>query len=184
MKRLVSAALALALVAVMAPSQSSAQVSIALSVGPTFPMGDFGEFAKLGFIGIGGVTVPVGASGLVVGAHGFYGSNSHEDEGDKTNLLGALGSVGFAFPTSGSMMPYIFGGLGLLKHSYKSEDFPEFEGSESGLAFGGGAGVGFTLGVIQGSLDAFYLMGSGDVDGTDLFGVTFGIGFPLGGGAM
>lgn len=182
MKRWVTAALALAFLAISAPGQVAAQVSIGVSGGATFPSGDYGDYASVGWIGTAGLTVPIGESGLAVGASGFYGSNSHDIDGDKTNLLGGLGAVGYGFQTGGALTPYVYAGLGMMRHSYKSENNPSLEGSESDLAYGGGVGVGFPLGSLMGAVDAFYVMGSGDIDGTEFFGVTFGVAFPLGGG--
>ena len=181
MKRLVAAALTLAFFGVTAPSQASAQVSIGIGGGASFPAGDYGDYAKTGWIGSAGVTFAVGESGLGVGATGFYGSNNHSDvDGDKTNLLGGVASLNYAFATGGAATPYILGGLGFMKHSYKSDSFPSLEGSSSGLVFGGGAGVMFPLGSINGRVQGTYLMGSGDIDGTQFFAVGAGVSIPLG----
>lgn len=185
MKRFMSVALAVALVGLAAPSDSSAQAVIALGAGPTIPMGDYGDFAKTGYLGHAGVNVPVGEAGLTIGGHGFFGSNGHDDvDGDKTNLYGGVGSVGYQIATSGSIAPSVFGMVGYLVHSYKSESFPAAEGSDSGLAAGAGVGIGFPLGGISGVVQGWWLTGFGDVDGTQILGIDVGVGIPVGGDGM
>ena len=67
-----------------------------------------------------------------------------------------------------------------MTHSYKSETFPE--GSGSGLAASGGAGVNFPIGGIMGYAETMYLTGIGDeVDGSDVLVGSVGVSFPLGG---
>jgi hypothetical protein len=189
MKRLVTGALALAFCALLAPSTASAQISIRVGGAATFPIGDalddYGSYAKTGWMASAGVLVPVGEAGLGLGAHGFYGSNSHESPpaDEKTNLYGVLGSAGYTISTGGSISPTIFGLVGFMTHSYKpatgSGD------SASALAWGGGASVGFPLGGIGGAIDAFYLAGTGDdLSGTKFFGVGASVSIPLGGDAM
>lgn len=189
MKRFITLALVLAFGALLAPRQADAQVSIRVGGAATFPIGDgiddYGSYAKTGWMAAAGVLVPVGEAGFNVGAHGFFGSNSHEEPpaDEKTNLYGALASAGYSFDTGGSISPTIFGLAGFMTHSYKpatgSGD------SASAFAWGGGAGVGFPLGGIGGSIDGFYLAGTGDdLSGTKLFGVGASISIPLGGDAM
>jgi hypothetical protein len=187
MKRIVCATLALALLVISAPD-ASAQVSAFVGGGVTIPMGDFADFngdaagdegANTGWQAAAGVLFAVGESGLSVGGRGFYGSNNHDTEGDKTNLYGATGLATFAFG-SGTISPFIYGELGFLTHSYKSDTFEDE--SSSGLALGGGAGLTFPLGGLAGHVVAGYMMGSGDVDGTDLVGISAGVNIPFGGG--
>jgi len=181
MKRSVcSTAVAFAL-ALAAPSVVSAQATIVLGAGATIPMGEYADYAKLGWLGHGGVEFPA-ATNISIGAHGFYGSNSHDTDGDKTNLYGGVGTVGYLIPTSGSMAPQIWGGLGYMVHSYKSESFPAFEGSDGSLAGLLGVGLGFPLGSVMGAVNAYVLTGFGENDGTRYIGLDLGVGIPLGGG--
>ena len=187
MKRLVTVALVLAFGAVLAPGQASAQVSIRAGAAATFPLGDgvddYGSYAKTGWMASAGVNLPLGDAGLSVGADGFYGSNSHEDAGDKTNLYGVLGTVGYTISTGGSIAPFVAGAVGFMTHAYKSDTFGD--DSASALAWGGVAGVGFPLGGIGASIEGFYLAGTGDdLSGTKLFGVGASINIPLGGDMM
>jgi hypothetical protein len=182
MRRSLTAVLATATWALVAAGDASAQATIIIGGGATIPMSTYADYAKVGWLGHAGVDFALGDAGASVGAHGFYGSNSHEAEGDKTNLYGGLASLGYAFATSGSLVPQVFGLVGFMTHQYKSEDFPEFEGSESALAAGAGAALGFPLGSFQGAVQAYFLTGFSDLDETRLVGVDFSVGFPLGGG--
>ena len=83
MKRLLCATLATTFFMLSEPQDSSAQASVFLGGGMTFPVSDFNEFHKTGWQGWGGVLVAVGDAGLSVGAEGFYGSNGLETDGNK-----------------------------------------------------------------------------------------------------
>lgn len=181
MKRSVVAAIVLIVLGILQPERASSQISIDVSVGTTVPTDAFGEIAKVGWIGLLGVAMPVGDAGLSVGARGFFGSNGHErPSGDSSDLFGAFGEVEFALPTDGSLLPYVFSGLGIMTRSYRSESYPALESRRSGLALRIGAGVEFPLRSLHGIVDAWWLTGSGDLDGTQLFGLTLGVGFPVG----
>lgn len=187
MKRFVTTALVLAFGALLAPHHASAQIAIQVGGAATFPLGDgvddYGSYAKTGWMAAAGVNVPIGEAGLGVGAAGFFGSNNHETDGEKTNLYGILGTVGYTISTGAPIMPYVYGGLGFMTHAFKSDTLGD--DSASALAWGGGAGIGFPLGGIGGSIEGFYLAGTGDdLSGTKLFGVGAGISIPLGGAMM
>jgi hypothetical protein len=180
----------LALFAVLSfsvPDRVSAQ-GIYLGGGVTIPMGDYKEFsedpedgAKTGFMTFGGVSFPINQEGLSVYGEGFFGKNDHEYGGDSTNLYGAMGGVLYDFAEEGEPGVYVFGQLGLMVHDYKSDDFPEFEETETGLAFGGGAGFGFPLGGMSAWIEGRYMQGNFDVDNTMFLGGMAGISIPLGG---
>jgi hypothetical protein len=181
MNRMRGAGLVLALWAMAAPATASAQASIFLMGGLAVPTGDYGEYADAGWLAQGGVTIPVGTAGVSIGAGGFYGVNNHGDiDGDKTNLYGGLGFVQYSIGDAASVSPYVYAGLGFMTHSYKSDTFPE--GSGSGLAGTGGAGVNVPLGGVLGFVEGQYLTGFGDeIDGTDLFALSVGVAFNVGG---
>lgn len=182
---------ALAVLSFTLPSQASAQ-GVFIGVGPTFPTGDYADFgygddgAKTGWMAGGGVNFPLGENGLYGFVNGLYGSNSHEHEGDKTNLLGGFGGIEYVFAEPGEAGPFIFGEVGFLKHSYKSDEHSDHEDSSSGLAFGGGAGYSFPLGSMNGWVLGQYVQGqtSDDETGdgnTTFFGIMAGVSIPLGG---
>jgi hypothetical protein len=164
-------------------SQASAQ-GLFLGAGATIPTSDYGNYADPGWMLEGGVSFPINEEGLYIFGEGLFGSNKHSDfEGDKTNLLGIFGGVEYDLSTPGEPGIFIFGEVGLLRHDYKSDEFPEDEGADNGLAYGGGAGYGFPIGGMSGWVLGRYLVGQFDgPDGnTTFFGVMAGVSFPLGG---
>ena len=185
MKRSHTALLVTSLWAHAAPIDASAQAMIGVGGGVTFPAGDYADSANPGWLAAAGVSFPVGDVPVSIGANGFYGSNDHEaPDGDRTNLYGALAGVSYAFGDPGRVSPFVGGLAGFMNHSYKSESQPGLEGSQSGLAGGAFAGVGFPLGGIGSFVQAYWLTGFGDIDSTQLFGAMAGAQFPLGGGGM
>jgi hypothetical protein len=140
--------------------------------GVTLPSGDYNTYAKAGWMVNAGFTPWHSADERAkVWAEGFYGSNSHDDfAGDKTNLYGGLGSLTYNLTEGGSAVPYLIGSVGYMVHQYKSDDFPDEEGSDGGFAFGGGAGVGigklylegrYFSASISGATTAFILVAAG-----------------------
>ena len=144
MRRLVIGATTLAAALVLGAAPANAQFFVGAMA--TLPMGDFGDYAKTGWMANAGVQVFESAdSKLGIFAEGVFGSNTHDDvDGDKTNIYGGLASVTYGLGSAdASMSPYLIGSIGYLVHQYKSDLFSEFEGSEGGLGFGGGAGLFF-----------------------------------------
>ena len=175
MRRLVIGASTLAAAFVLGAAPAHGQFFV--GIGATLPTGDYGEFAETGWMATAGVRVwqsPNDRAGLW--AEGFYGSNTHSDiDGDKTNLYGGLASVGFDLTTGAGMTatPYLLGSVGYMVHQYKSDLFSEFEGSDGGIAFGGGGG--FYLGRFW--LDARYMAASIDSETTSFILVSAGVAF-------
>ncbi|MGE0159734.1 MAG: hypothetical protein AB7T31_10015 [Gemmatimonadales bacterium] len=180
MKPIRVAGLLVALWAWTAPIHASAQASIFVMGGATVPIGDYADYANTGWMAQAGAVFPVGPMGLSVGAGGFYGVNNHTVDGDKTNLYGGLGFLQYTIGDAAAFSPYVYAGGGFMTHSYKSDTFPE--GSGSGLAVTAGAGVNIPLGGATGFAEGEYLTGLGDeVDGTDLFAISAGVSFSVGG---
>ena len=174
---------ALAALSLSLPSQASAQ-GIFLGAGTAIPTGDYGNYADVGWIVDAGVSFPINENGLLLFADGMFGSNKHGDfEGDKTNLLGGFGGIEMVFAEPGEAGPFIFGQVGFLNHDFKSDDYPEDEGSDTGLAFGGGVGYGIPIGGLNGWVLGRYIQGQFDgPDGNTTFlGISAGVSIPLGG---
>ncbi|MEQ1857547.1 MAG: hypothetical protein ABL963_13895 [Longimicrobiales bacterium] len=174
MKRFIGSALAIVSLALSAQGVS-AQATVFVSGGASIPVSDYADYAKIGYMAQAGISFPVGTAGLLAGVGGLYGSNNHDTDGDKTNLMGAAAFLQYEIGTTA----YLFAGPGYVKHSYKSDTFPE--GSASGLAAAGGGGINIPLGGLNGYVEGMYLTGFGDIDGTDAFVASFGATFPLGG---
>lgn len=160
------------------PGDASAQ-GIFLGGGITSPTGDYGDYADVGWMVEAGFNIPISDNGLYAFVDGLYGSNNHEIEGDKTNLLGAFGGLEYALESG----LFVFGEVGLLKHSYKSDDFPEYEGDDTGFAFGGGVGYAFPIGNFTGWALGRYIQGQfdGEDGNTTFLGIMAGVTVPLGG---
>jgi hypothetical protein len=163
------------------PGRTAAQ-SVFVGAGVTVPTGDFSDDAKAGFLGIGGVTFPMGPQGLAILGEGYFGQNSHDLEGDKTSVYGAMGGLIYDFAGQGEAGVYLFGQAGLMVHKYSSEESSEFDDSETGLAFGAGVGYGIPLGKANAWLEGRYMQGQFDGGNTSFFGVVAGLSFPVGGG--
>ncbi len=187
MKRVFYVALAAAFFALSAPADSSAQTSIFVGGGASIPTGDFSDFgggdgANTGWQGMVGAQFAIGESGLTAGPRVFYGSNSHDTDGDKTNLFGGTALLNYGFGDPEAVNPFLWGEFGVMSHSYKSETLPAADDKSTAAVWGGGAGVGFPLGGTNGWIAAGYNAGLGDNSGTTYFGVYAGLTFALGGG--
>ncbi|UCC24114.1 MAG: porin family protein [Gemmatimonadales bacterium] len=170
---------ALALTAAPAFSQS-----IFVGVGPTFPTGDYSEYANTGFMLVGGLTFEI-ANNLDIYGEVGWGQNNHEQEGDKTNPVTFMGGLVYGFGGAASPVePYVFGGAGILQHRYSSDEFGDE--SDSGFGFQGGAGVGFDLAGLGAWVEGRFTSASIDYDGvsetTAYFALVAGVSIDLSGG--
>jgi hypothetical protein len=169
------------------PSRGSAQVGVFLGAGGTFPIGDYGEYAGMGWMLEGGVSYPITDAGLSVFGEGLLGSNGDDGnlgiDGDKTNLLGAFWGVELNFAPEADAGLFIFAEVGLLKRDVSFEQSPQHDYAESALSFGGGAGYNFPIGGLNGWVLGRYLHGQFDSDDGKiaLFGASAGVSYPIGG---
>jgi hypothetical protein len=177
MKRL-SSLIALGMMAVTLASPASAQkVSLLVGAGPTFPMGDFGDFAKTGWLASVGARTSLTTLPVLIGLELLYGSNSHSDvDGDKTNLPGALLNVSYRLGDPAGPGAFLIGSVGAISHQYRSESFPDLEGSETDVAFGVGAGIEYPMSSLVLFVMARYLTR----DGTNFIPVQVGVAIPIG----
>lgn len=177
------ALVALAAVAVMAfalPQAANAQ-SVYVLAGLGAPTGDYGDIADAGWLGAGGVTLPLGEAGAWAGAEALYANNGFaSDAADGSfKIFSAMGVLGYDIPTESSVAPYVFGGAGLMTLSNGD--------SESGFGWQLGGGVAFTGDSnISPFLEGRYQSASlGDEDeGTDFtvsfFGIEGGVSIGIG----
>ena len=147
--------------------------------GVTIPVGEYGDYAKTGWLGNAGVTVGVGKKGAWVGGEGFFGANKHSDvTGDKTNVYGAIGEVGYRFGKRAKAGVYVYGGAGFLVHQFKSSSAPTTNESEGKFAYTGAAGIEIPAGKkVSVWIESRY-MGS---SGTGFIPISIGLSF--GGGS-
>lgn len=109
--------------------------------GLTFPVGDFGDEAKSGWMATGGISVDIGTRGLFVEAEGYYGTNDYDLAGLSSDLYGGLGTLGYAFGQA-RVHPYVLGGAGFFS---KKTKFGTASATETEFAYTGAAGLTFTL---------------------------------------
>lgn len=163
----------LLLVAVSHSIHAQTKPTFFIGAGPTFPSGDYGTYAKTGWMGTAGVNFSLGGKGLWVGPEFLYGSNSHDDtEGGKTNLLGLDAALGYSVGDSKKVQPYFFGLVGYMNHQF----VPTTGDSESegDLLWGLGAGLSFPVGKIHLFAETRY-MARGDTKFIPIFvGLSFG----------
>jgi hypothetical protein len=167
--------------ALLVPAAAIAQVGVLIGAGATIPTGDYGKYASTGWATSLGIRLPIGTGPLGVVVEGFYGSNAHEIDGDKTTLMGALGTVIYRLGDPTRPGIFLGGSAGMLVHKYTSDNFPDEEGSETQPAFG--AGIGY---VIPKASARYWLMGRyihspADDGNTTYMSVAAGITINLGG---
>lgn len=158
------------------PSTVHSQARLFFGGGLTAPSGEYGDYAKTGWMAVAGLGTRIQGTKFGVNGSVFYGSNSHEEEGDKTTLYGVWGSGRYSLHEDNRPGLFLSGGLGLQVHKYSSEDFPSAEESETQFAGHGGLGVDIPL-----SRSALFLIGSYVFGDTSYLRFMAGISFPLGG---
>ncbi len=180
------------LLALAVPTLASAQASIFLGAGATIPTGDYGDYAKTGWMGQAGAVFNVGSKGLFVAGEGFLGSNKHDDyqagggggTSDKTTLYGVDGQVGYRFGDQEKAGLYVAGLLGALIHKYSPGTGTG--DSSTGILFGGIAGVDIPAGKVNVWVEGRWMNGRHSEDGeswsTGFFGLFAGVSIPVGSG--
>lgn len=167
--------------AVLFSSTVSAQASLTFAGGATMPMGDYGDYAKTGYMATAGVMVKTSKPRLSLGGHLLYGGNSHSDfEGDKTTLTGLLGTANYRLADASKPGLFLLANVGFLRHTYSSDKFPSEEGTSSGVAFGGGAGFSIPRGAMSLYATIRYLTASIDGESTAFVPIMAGVSVPLG----
>lgn len=180
-RRLILASAAVVLMALAAPIPANAQ-NIYVLAGPTFPVGDFSDFAKTGWYAAGGVTFPVGQGGAWAGGELSYGQNKHDTnvlgvfDGDKTNLIGLMAILGYDIPSQGSVNPFVWGGLGLLVHKFAPDIGSGDSESNFGYQFGGGLSFGGDESNVHPFVEARFEGASASQFVAVEAGVSFGVG--------
>jgi hypothetical protein len=148
--------------------------------GPTFPMSDYGDYAKTGFLVTGGVGTNVGEQGLSAFVEGFFGQNNHDVSGEKTTPFGALVGLEFDFAGKGADQSlYVSGAVGLLVHRYTAGSDYGSDNSK-GLGVSGGLGYYFPLGSVKGFVEGRVFEARIESENTMFSGIMAGISIPVG----
>lgn len=178
MNRWITGVMAGAVVGTLAVSIAYGQASIYVSGGPSIPVGEYGDYAKTGWLATAGLSVPVGGKGLSVGGELMYGSNKHSDvAGDKTNLPGAFGFLMYRAGDQSKPGVYFFGQAGILNHQFKTSGSPGYSGeSDWKPAAGGGVGVDIPVGGASVFVEGRFITRSG----TSFIPIQAGVSIPVG----
>ncbi|MBT8405169.1 MAG: outer membrane beta-barrel protein [Gemmatimonadetes bacterium] len=187
MKRLALSVCVLLLALTAAPAAGQ---NLYVLVGPSFPIGDFGEYANTGLHAAGGATFAV-SNRVDLYGEAFWGQNSHEGEGDsKTNPYGFMAGALFEVASGAAVEPYVFGGAGMMWHKYSADSggFSE-DSSESAFGFQVGGGLGFDVGALHAFGEARFMTASFEAESpgledesTAFLAVTVGLALDVGGG--
>lgn len=131
--------------------------------GATMPMGDYGDYAKTGFMADVGVGRNFGSGRVFAFADIFYGKNNHETDGESTTLIGGGANIGIS-STAAKARPYAYVGLGMQNHKFNSDGAGD--GESETKAYGRGA-VGVSLGAGKTTfwIEAGLVQGFGGDDG-------------------
>lgn len=180
MRKCVLPLLALVLGLMLSMPGSARAQGIYWGAGLTIPTGDYGDYAKTGYMGVAGVSFDLGPAGLSVFGEGFYGQNSHDYGDDKTNPYGAMAGLLYDLAPEQVGGPYVFGQAGVMVHKYSSSEFGD--DSQSGLGMGLGGGYGIPVGDTEIFFEGRWMYGSFDEGSTSFLGVVAGVALSLGGG--
>ncbi len=136
---LVAAILLIAAATTVAEAQTQSASRFGISAGISSPMGDFGDFADLGFIVGGQFSTGLGERLMLRINVDFssYGASS-PGSGDVT-LIGGIANILLPITTQSELKPYVLGGVGMVNAKADGSD------SRTELAFNGGIGFNFNM---------------------------------------
>jgi len=132
--------------AVAAPLHAQApQFLVGGGVG--LPMGDFGDFFKMGFQGMAGVSFAPAKLPVGIQIDGNYAQYKVDDDAldEKSRMIYGTANAVYTFKTAAAskLHPYLIGGLGVYNAKATGDDAPT--GAESTTKFGINAGAGFNI---------------------------------------
>ena len=174
MRRTLLAVVAVGMLAVVPASVARAQATFGLGAGLTMPIGDYGDVDKMGFHFGAGASFALGAAPVRIRVEGTYSQTSHDGADGNFKIIGGMANVVYPFETAGQVKPYVLAGVG-----YYNVKESVFDVSESGVGFGGGAGLKFALGSANLFVEARYL--SVDAGGATFAFVPITVGVSFGG---
>jgi len=142
-----------------------------LGVGATQPLGDYGDFDKMGINLLGIFETPFSGSPLYLRIDGIYSSTAHEGTGasGSTSILGGNASVLYHFSAPNAQArPYALGGLGIYNVDGGTD-------SQTKIGLGLGGGVTFGLGGLNAFAEARYISVKTDGASTSFIPITVGL---------
>jgi hypothetical protein len=156
MKRMHIGTLALAVALCAAPAlraqrQPTEGIRFGFGVGPTLPIGNFGDADKMGYHILGAIQLPIRSSPVHLRIDVLYGQTSHKVGSGSTALLGAtVDALYHLGDRASSARPYILGGLGLYNVDAGGN-------TQSKIAYGFGGGFLFGLSGLNAFVEARYM---------------------------
>ena len=174
-KGIVKGLIALVLGLVLIATPASAQIKWGLGIGPTVPMGDFADGAKLGFHAVGIANFDLTAKPISFRADAIYNVNKCKGTGCSAtfNLLTLSGDVAYNFPTPRAH-PYILGGV---TWGHGSCSNCGGTASTSNIGFNVGGGLHWDMGPTKVFIEARYFSLSDSGVKTNFIPISFGIRF-------
>jgi hypothetical protein len=142
-----------------------------LGVGATQPLGEYGDFDKMGINLLGIFETPLAGSPLYLRIDGIYSTTAHEGTGatGNTAILGGNASALYHFSAPNAQArPYALGGLGI----YNVDDGVD---TETKIGIGVGGGVTFGLGGLNAFAEARYVSIQTSGSSTTLLPLTVGL---------
>lgn len=139
--------LGLALTGLSSTANAQARGYVLLGAGLAIPVGDFhDQGAKTGWLGqiAGGITAPGGVLGGRV--NGTFSRNGFSDSDEHFRIIGAMGDVVVSPKMTGSIAPYVLGGIGF--QNGKATGTGITDDGLTKFAWNAGAGIGFRAGSI------------------------------------
>lgn len=185
MRRSTTAALVLFMVGAF-PALGEAQIGVFFGGGLTVPVGDYGDYAKTGWVASGGLHKYVGDQGLGLFGQGFYGSNGHDphfvDPDEKTNIYGGYAGATYRLGDPEAPGVFLIGKVGALVHDFDTGGAsPGEEGSDTNFSGGAGAGFVYPGERISPWVTAEFIYTSGDDGGTNFIPISVGFTIRAGG---
>jgi opacity protein-like surface antigen len=193
MKRTILGVVAIATIALV-PAVSNAQranhapakpFTYSIGAGLSVPTGDMSNGSNAGLNLQGAVAHRLGTSPSWLRGelqyHRFGNKNDQGISGHQSEIGGLL-NIGYSFPTTSSLRPYVLGGLGMYGQKYTVDGGgASMSISETDIGFNGGAGVRFAMGKRMASVEARYHSVSGGNKwgnkSSNFVPVTFGLEF-------
>jgi len=142
-----------------------------LGVGATQPLGDYGDFDKMGINLLGIFETPLAGSPLYLRIDGIYSSTAHEGTGasGSTSILGGNASALYHFSAPNAQArPYALVGLGIYNVDPGAD-------SETKIGLGLGGGVTFGLAGMNAFAEARYISVKTSGASTSFIPITVGL---------
>jgi opacity protein-like surface antigen len=185
MRHTLAALTAAVLTVVVAAAPASAQddtgprtVRFGAAAGLAMPMGDFGDFADMGFNVTGTVDAQPAALPIGVRVDVMYNRFGLSDVDGNASILAGLLNALLSFGTQTSAQPYLIGGVGLYRASFDVEGAGDAgEDSETAFGVGLGGGVRFPLSGFDTYVEVRFHNAFTEDESTTFIPITFGIRF-------